>query len=83
MHRVLLQTSFAEPLALSVVSTAARRALFPDAVPVAHIERYIASSGPVRELSYKAAALLGVPNDAVGILSSLSPYCGVARFAAA
>jgi hypothetical protein len=79
MHRVLLQASVPQHAAHAIVSAAARRALFPDTMPVASVDRYVAVSGPVREFSHKAAQLLGVPNEAASILSAVSPYCEAMR----
>jgi hypothetical protein len=61
-------------MAHEVAETACGEALLPDALPVAELQRYGASTAPLRDLAHVAAAALGAPEDTARLFAVLSSY---------
>jgi hypothetical protein len=73
-YRVLVGAAVEQEAAREVSETACREALAPDPLPAAEIQRYLASSAPLRDLAHCAAAALGAPDDTSRLFAALSSY---------
>ena len=73
-YRILLTASIEQRAAREVAETACGQALAPDALPAAEIQRYVASTAPLRDLAQVAAAALGAPEDTGRLFAVLSSY---------
>lgn len=73
-YRVLVGAAVEQAAAREVSEAACREALAPDSLPVAEIQRYLASTAPLRDLAHTAAAALGAPDDTSRLFAALSSY---------
>jgi hypothetical protein len=75
LHRVLASGRVDADTIAQLVEATGNEALAPETVSRQEIARYLASEGPVRELSARFAAMLEAPRDAAEVLNALTPYC--------
>jgi hypothetical protein len=75
LNRVLASGRVDADTIAQLVEATGNEALAPETVSRQEIARYLASEGPVRELSARFAAMLEAPRDAAEVLNALMPYC--------
>ncbi|HVU00689.1 MAG TPA: hypothetical protein VHE30_03025 [Polyangiaceae bacterium] len=73
-HRVLVRATVDGAAARALVESMLEDALAPEPPHPEHLERYLESPAPLRELTRVVAAALGVPGDADRMLAAVSAY---------